>query len=369
MKKVTYNTKKCVLFCPTDTWGGVEKNVALRARFLTEKDYEVYVIILKGMFEEHFRKIPNVKIISVNSRGSDINVFVILNYVKILWKIKPFSVFACLKKDWFLVSLSAKIARVPRVILYLGIPRIIKNNIKYRFVFNKLKSIVLVNSDSLKNHLLKTTPFFNSENLFRIYNGFSPQRLNDDKIKIKEKFNLEKDSIIIGCAGRVSDLKGFDLLPKIIKNLPENVHVVIAGGNGNNEKQIKKEIRESKQSNRIHFLGHVNNIHSFFRSIDVFLLCSRKEGMANVLNEALSHGLPSVSTKVFGSEELLDHGKYGILTEIENVKEISEALHKIISKDIIFDSNSLKKWIQESFSMQLMQDRTEQLFFKDLKKV
>ncbi|TYP98818.1 glycosyltransferase involved in cell wall biosynthesis [Tenacibaculum adriaticum] len=360
--------KTCVLFCPTDTWGGVEKNVLLRANFLTKKGYTVYVVILKHMFEEKFLEFPKIKIINVNSRGGDINMFVVMNYVKILKKIKPDIVFSALKKDWFLVSLSARIARVPRILLYLGIYRKIKNNIKYKFVFNILKPKVIVNSNSLKNHLLKTTSFFNSSNLFRIYNGFELPLLDGEKLDLNKKFNLPDNTIFVGCAGRLSPMKGFDLLPKILKNLPDNIHVIVAG-EGKYEEQIKNEINKSKEAKRIHFLGHLSNIHLFFRSIDLFLLCSRKEGMANVLNEALSHGLPSISTKVSGSEELLGYGKYGILTEVEDTEAMAKGILQIINKEVVFDKNDLRKWIKDSFSMKLMETKTEELFFSDLKKL
>lgn len=357
--------KSCVLFCPTDTWGGIEKNVVVRAKFLIKKGYKVYVVILKEKFREKYEVIPNINIINVNARGGDINVFVISNYTKILKKIKPEVVFVALKKDWFLVSLAARIAKVPRIVLYLGILRKIKNNIKYNFVFNTLKPIVLVNSNSLKNDLLKNTPFFNDKNLYRIYNGFNIPEIKGASLNLKEQFNLSEDTIIIGCAGRLSNMKGFDLLPEILSKLKNNVHVVIAG-EGDEKQEIEAKIKNKGLENRIHFLGQLSDIHTLFRSIDLFLLCSRKEGMANVLNEALSHGLPTVSTKVSGSEELLGHGKYGILTEIEDVDAIAKGLQKIISKEITFDKNELRKWIQDSFSMELLETKTEELFFDKL---
>ncbi|MBE7692524.1 glycosyltransferase [Tenacibaculum finnmarkense] len=357
--------KSCVLFCPTDTWGGIEKNVVVRAKFLIKKGYKVYVVILKEKFREKYEVIPNINIININARGGDINVFVISNYTKILKKIKPEVVFVALKKDWFLVSLSARIAKVPRIVLYLGTVRKIKNNIKYKFVFNTLKPKVIVNSNSLKNHLLNTSTFFNEQNLFKIYNGFNLPEIKGSSINLKQKFNIPDNAVIIGCAGRLSRIKGFHLLPEILSKLPSNVHIVIAGDEVG-EDEIKNKIQKNDPENKIHFLGQISDIHTFFRSIDLFLLCSLSEGMANVLNEALSHGLPSVSTKVSGSEELLDYGKYGILTEIEDTDAIAKALLQIISKEVTFDKNELRKWIQDSFSMELLETKTEELFFEKL---
>lgn len=309
--------KTVALFCPATTWGGVEKNVLVRAKFLSQKKHQVYVILLKGFFEEKFDAIPNVTTISVLKRGGDINISVIYNYVKILKKIKPHTVFVASKKDWFLVSLSSKIAKINKVVLYLGIKRKIKTNAKYKFVFNYLKPTTLVNSDSLKEYLLKSTPFFNQNNLYRVYNGFNIPVIDKSiKSKTLKKLNLDPNAILIGCAGRFSPQKGFDLLPKIIQHLPENVHIIHAGGQGNQEKSIKELIKSSSTANRVHFMGQLKNMNSFYNSLDLFLLCSRWEGMANVLNEALSYGLPCISTKVDGSLELLDYGKYAFLQKL-----------------------------------------------------
>ena len=161
-----------VIFCPTDTWGGVEKNVRLRAKHMGLRGHKVTVVLLKGSFKERFSNLKNVTVENVKSRGGDLNILVVWKYFKLLKKIKPKTVFSALKKDWWLVSLAGYFANVSNIILYLGIKRNIRQGLKYKTVFKKLKARVLVNSDSLKNHLLESNPYFTKDNVFRIYNGF-----------------------------------------------------------------------------------------------------------------------------------------------------------------------------------------------------
>jgi len=92
--------EKAVLFCPSKVWGGIEKNVRLRARFLGQSGVRVYVVLLDGCFADRFAGLENVSVIEVASRGGDFNFFVVANYVRILRKIDPDVVFAALKKDW-----------------------------------------------------------------------------------------------------------------------------------------------------------------------------------------------------------------------------------------------------------------------------
>ena len=73
--------KKIVLFAPTTTWGGVEKNVLLRAQFLSQ-NHLVYIVLLNGLFAYKFKDLPNIKVINVKKRGGDLNVRVVFNYIK-----------------------------------------------------------------------------------------------------------------------------------------------------------------------------------------------------------------------------------------------------------------------------------------------
>ncbi|MBU2997863.1 glycosyltransferase [Cellulophaga baltica] len=351
---------KVVFFCPSKTWGGVEKNVLLRAKFLADKGYKVHIVLLKNHFTTKFESLKNVEIIQINSRGNDLNIFTLFNYIKLLKTIKPKAVFVALKKDWWLVSLAAHFSKVSNTILYLGIKRKIKTSIKYKLVFNTLKAKVLVNSDSLKKHLLETTSYFNNSNLFRIYNGFQIPENTIEKLNLVE--NKSENIFFVGCAGRFSYQKGFDLLPEIIKNVPKNIHFIHIG-QGPLEEEIKTKIKDAGLSHRIHFLGYLADSSIFFNSIDLFLLPSRFEGMANVLNEALSHGKPVISTKVDGSCELLDYGKYGILTDIEDTYTMADAITKIQSGEIKFDSKKQKERISSTFSMEKMISETEKLLF------
>lgn len=354
--------KKAVLFCPSKVWGGIEKNVRLRARFLGESGVRVYVILLKGFFADRFEGLDNVSVIEVKSRGGDFNFAVVANYVRILRRLRPDVVFAALKKDWWLVSLSSRLAGVKRVILYLGIARRVKSPIKFFAIFRLMKSILMVNSDSLKHEMLKHPRFFDENNVVRVYNGFGQPETEVAGLDFRAMFDLPDDTVMVGCAGRFSPMKGFDLLPDVLSRLPESVHVVHAG-EGEFEQQIKAEIKARPESERIHFLGYRKDMDRFFSGIDLFLLCSRNEGMANVLNEAMSHGKPVISTRVPGSEELLGHGKYGILVDVDDVDAMAAGVRALVSEDCQFDPAELRRWIEDEFGMHRMVAETKQLFF------
>ncbi|MDO6686284.1 MULTISPECIES: glycosyltransferase [unclassified Agarivorans] len=61
---------------------------------------------------------------------------------------------------------------------------------------------------------------------------------------------------------------------------------------------------------RVELLGELNDIASFYRSLDLFVLPSKTEGFPNVLVEAMSQGLPCVTTDVGDAAFILNHAEW-----------------------------------------------------------
>ena len=60
------------------------------------------------------------------------------------------------------------------------------------------------------------------------------------------------------------------------------------------------------------------------------------EGFGNVLIEALSYGLPCLSTNTDGPKEILENGKFGLLIKNNHPKTISKSIIKILKNYKVF---------------------------------
>ena len=355
----------CLFVCLSDVWGGVEKNVLVRLQELSARGYKVAVVVLENMFERRFTE-KNIQVFTV-PRGGRLRLIERRNVSKLIKRLRPRSVFAAIKADWWLVAWPAHRYGVQSIVLYLGIKRKMKENTKYRLLFQTFGAKLLVNSLSLKEYALSTSGYLNDSNVKVIYNGFVVRPINDEsneKISLGQLPSLPDGTFVIGCAGRFARAKQYHLLAEILPNLPEHVHVLLAG-EGAEEESIRQALANSGVSHRVHFLGQLSyeQMPEFYRHIDMFLHLSRLEGMANVLSEALSFSKPVVTARASGTDEATDFGHFGIVKEPDDVEGLTEGIKQVISGAFPFDPGEARDWIKERFSRSRMMDDTEQLLF------
>ena len=104
-----------------------------------------------------------------------------------------------------------------------------------------------------------------------------------------------------------------------------NLDLIIAG-DGNEFNNLK---RVSEDYNNIKLLGWIKSKEKFFKSIDVFCCSSNIEPFGLVIIEAMSRGIPVISTKCNGPKDIIKNKKDGLLVEINNKEEFKNAIIKL----------------------------------------
>lgn len=119
---------------------------------------------------------------------------------------------------------------------------------------------------------------------------------------IREELGLPTDTILVGAVGRLHESKGHDVLIRAFRaTAPANAALVIVG-EGPQRKTLEK-LREGDR--RIHLIGHRPVVQSCLRDLDLFVSPSREESFGLAIVEAMSFGLPIVSTAAQGPLEFL----------------------------------------------------------------
>jgi len=135
--------------------------------------------------------------------------------------------------------------------------------------------------------------------------------------------------------GRISRLKGVDVLVKAFKELEDKSSLLtLVGGKSNPFNSI---------DSRIMYKSHMNkeSLAKIYEISGTFILASHIEGFSYAILEAMSHGLPVIISKFNAFSEIVKNRNAGIVLEEINENHLIEAMKKISTDNELHRSMSL----------------------------
>ena len=119
-------------------------------------------------------------------------------------------------------------------------------------------------------------------------------------------------------AGRLEAPKNIDRIIRIYAKLPRSIREgndLFIAGTGKQEESLKQQARTSSVGEHIHFLGQMNNLDLIREDSHhlLFLMASTIEGMPTAIAEALSVGLPVITTEAGDIPAIIQNGKNGFI--------------------------------------------------------
>jgi glycosyltransferase involved in cell wall biosynthesis len=144
----------------------------------------------------------------------------------------------------------------------------------------------------------------------------------------------EGATVIVTC-GRVHWAKGWQFLIDAFqefRRLIPNAYLCFIG-DGQDRGRLEGYAAKARLSDRIRVTGFLSpeQIAAYLNAADVFALASYKEGWATVLVEALSCGVPLVSTRVSSAAEIIIEGKNGFIVDDREPDIFAQAIFKALS--------------------------------------
>ncbi|MFO0810229.1 MAG: glycosyltransferase [Gemmataceae bacterium] len=149
-----------------------------------------------------------------------------------------------------------------------------------------------------------------------------------DTATAKARLNVRPGRLAVGAVGRLSPEKGFDVLIRAAHALIQSgvdLELLIAG-EGSEAVTLQALIVELGLVDRVRLVGHVADPRPFYEALDVYALSSHREGLPNVLLEAMALEVPVVATRVNGVPRLVRDGDNGVLIEPGSAEALAAAL-------------------------------------------
>lgn len=172
------------------------------------------------------------------------------------------------------------------------------------------------------------------KNLIVIKNGINPDTIKtmaqQNPIK-RSDLGFPENAFVIGTVGRLEVIKSYDVLLKAFAVLKAPNSFLCIVGDGSQRPILEALAKQLGISHAVLFAGAQANPYPYYPLFDCFALSSTSEGLSLALLEALTFGLPVVTTHNNQTHDVLTHGTHGFLVPPAQPTQLANALNSIIT--------------------------------------
>jgi len=135
--------------------------------------------------------------------------------------------------------------------------------------------------------------------------------------------------------GRLISAKNVSLLLDALAILNKDINFqLLICGKGPEQKKLRQKASYLRISDYISFVGYQRNVYSVMKACDALILPSLREGMPNVVFEAMAANLPVVVSDIAPHRHWLTHKKNALLFDPRNSEELAENLQLFLGESL-----------------------------------
>ena len=313
-----------------ESWGGGEQwHFDIMSAMIRQQQKVIYVSSRRSSLSRKLNSLNVTGYHMMVNNLSFLNPFKILKIARIFRREKVGVLVTNLSCDMKVASLAGRLAGVPKIIYRRGTAIAVRNSLLNRYLFRKVLSQVVANSEETKRTILARNPDLVPDSKIRtICNGVYLPRYHAD---IEPLYKAREGEIILGSAGRLSEEKGHLFLLEMMKLLQADqiMYRLLIAGEGGMLRNLERKAKKLGVKGQVEFLRFVEDMPAFFSSIDIFLLPSRFEGFGYVLAEAMACRKPVVVFDFKSSSEIVEHGVTGYITRSDGVDELTRRVREL----------------------------------------
>ncbi len=308
------------------SWRGGEQQIAYLIEELAELGVENIACVKKSSEFEAYCELNNIRHYSLPFVNSA-DVGSAMHLAKVFKRANPDIIHIHSSKSHGVAALSSFFGMRAPIVISRRVDFPLKSNFysKWKYNHHQIKKIICV-SKSVEDIVAQNLEY--PEKLTTIYSGIKLSRFENaiDESILKSKYQLSKDSILIGNTSALADHKDYFTFLRVAKNVissKENTYFFLIG-EGKLKTEIQSKIDSYGLQKRIFITGGLNNIPSILKELDVFLMTSKTEGLGTSVLDAFASKLPVVSTNAGGLKELVKNLETGLIADVGDDVELAK---------------------------------------------
>ncbi len=335
---------KLAYICSSSSWGGLEMNQWRNAFWMQERGHEVLIFALKDSPIYKKAESSNIPVVAIKKHRKYYDFRASFQLIKLLKREKVSHLIvrdtrdmsiAAMAKFW---SFGFRFHLSYFMEMQLGVK---KTNWLHTLRFSQfdLWSCPLA---WLQSQVLSKTRFdFNKTTIIPSALDLSPFQSIPKNTEIqneaRKSLDLPENKTIIGLIGRFDPQKGQALLLEALSNCADrDVCVCLLGEPTRDEgmeyfQKIETTIEQNQLQNRVFIRPFRDDIATFYKAIDAFVMASKAETFGMVTIEAMASGIPTIGSNAGGTPEILEYGKLGFLFEPLNATSLANSMDNFLN--------------------------------------
>lgn len=190
---------------------------------------------------------------------------------------------------------------------------------------------VCANGDALRR--IRT---FYGDRALELPVGLDEHLFSPGPTAVRRDLGWTAEQKVIGYVGRLSHIKGVDLLAESFRIVSEQDRLarLLIVGTGEEAKNLRATLSAEVARGAVHMAGDVSHEHlpAYYRAMDVLVMPSRYENYSNALLEGLACGVPFVGSDVGGNTALAETGA-GWLFSAGSASDLAMSLRRLLAAD------------------------------------
>jgi glycosyltransferase involved in cell wall biosynthesis len=151
----------------------------------------------------------------------------------------------------------------------------------------------------------------------------------ESRQRVRGRYQIPEDAPVIGFVGRIVRDKGLIELAhswRVLRDEYPSLHLLIAGP-FESQDPIPADVDATLRSDpRIHLAGMVHDMPSIYRTLDLLVLPTYREGFPASLLEASAMELPVIATRIPGCVDAVRDGETGLLVPVRDAEALTAAI-------------------------------------------
>lgn len=194
---------------------------------------------------------------------------------------------------------------------------------------------------------------------------------SQERDALRRRLGIPPRHKIVIYTGRLVSYKGLPLLLRVWRDIEDkynHVRLLLVGSGGLDihdcEAELKAYVSANGLQDSVCFVGSVDRVHEYLQASDIFVFPTENEAFGISLIEAMACGLPVISTPVGGVKDILQHGHNGLVVEVGESQQLSEALDALITDTALSArlAQAARQTAEERYSEEIVTPQYVQLF-------